>query len=130
MLSPGRFFAGSLLGITALVYALGSWAQPTTLTADIAKTKISWIWNQGTGGPVEKWLIRCGSSPGNYTLQVSVQDASIRSLPITQVIPAIGTYYCAVAAQNSTSTSGLSPEVTFTAGKLVDTSAQQTIQTQ
>lgn len=94
-----------------------SWGQATTITVDISKAKIAWTWVQGSGGPVEIWAVRCGTTTRIYSLLVEIRDSAARSLPIQQITPDPGTYYCMVQAQNSYGTSGPSAEVTYKAGK-------------
>lgn len=93
------------------------WGQATTVTVDIAKAALTWQWTQGTGGPVEKWLIRCGPSSTNYNILVTLPTPAARSIPIAQVTSDVGTYYCIVSASNSFGTSGPSNEVSYSAGK-------------
>jgi hypothetical protein len=91
--------------------------QATTITVDITKAKLTWTWEQGAGGPVEIWYVRCGTAPSVYSLLVEVKDPAARSLPVAQITPAPGSYFCVVAASNSYGTSTPSPEVSYQAGK-------------
>lgn len=106
------FTGGYLLGLYAL-----SWGQPTTLTADIAKASLQWQWTQGTEGPVEKWQIRCNSPQAITQVQVELVAPTARSIPIPQIITAVGTWTCTIAAVNVAGPSSASPAVTFTAGR-------------
>lgn len=114
--------------LVGCLLALTVQAQPTSVTANIDRTSFGWIYTQGTGGPVQTWLLRCGATPGNYTMQVEFPETGARTIPIGQIVPSVGTYYCAIAGRNAAGTSRLSPEVAFLAGKLLPGDAVQTMQ--
>ena len=97
-----------------------SLAQTGTISVDISKAKLYWTWTQGSGGPVEKWLVRCGPTSGNYTTQTEIQTPTARSVPISAIVANNGTYFCIVQAANAFGSGGASPEVTFQAGRTPD----------
>lgn len=101
-------------GATAAIIANG---QPTVVAFDLTKAKLTWIWEQGTGGPVETWHVRCGPTLGNWPLLVELPDPAARSLPLSAIIKDNGAYVCVVRAVNSFGASSDSPSVSFTAGK-------------
>lgn len=106
-----------LTGAGLLWLSTLAWGQATDITVDITRTNLIWTWAQGEGGPVEKWLIRCGPTSTVYTILVELAAPSARSIPIRQVTPDVGTWFCAIAATNRYATSPPSLEVTYEAGK-------------
>src|SRR5215204_5694413 len=84
--------------------------RPTKVWVDRARTLIAWSWDPRTGGPVEKWSIRCGPSSGQYAVVTEVPDPRARSVPLAQVLPHDGTYFCVVVAHTGGRTSPPSRE--------------------
>jgi hypothetical protein len=90
--------------------------NPSSIAADIGKTKITWGWNQGTDGPVDQFNLKCGPSSGNYTKTTTIKDPKIREFPVHQAISGMGTWFCTVSASNEFGESANGPEVSFRAG--------------
>jgi len=125
------FWVAILVGILiSCLLAATVQAQPTTISVDLAKAKLVWTWNQGPGGPVEKWQIRCGPTSTHYEILVELPVPAARSIPISQVAPTVGTYFCIVSAQNSFGAGGPSPEVSFQAGQVPSAVQTLTIEAQ
>lgn len=93
-------------------------AQAAPIAVDLSKAQFRWTWAQGTGGMVEKWLVKCGPTTGTYTLTKDISDPAARQVAMSQVLTAEGTYFCTVLASNAGGTSGPSPEVSFRAIKV------------
>jgi hypothetical protein len=99
----------------------------TAIAVDITKAVLEWQWVRGTqagvndGIPTE-WRFYCGSSagaPGAVAIKipyVAAASGTTYSTPIKTVTPAVGTYFCSVAAANQFGETGRSNEVTFQAG--------------
>lgn len=114
--------------ITAILAAVGIvmllvvtvHAQAAPVAVDLAKAQFRWGWTQGTGGMVDKFLVRCGPTTGTYTIQNAQLDPAARQMAVNLVVTAEGTYFCVVLAANAGGTSGPSPEVSFRAFKVPD----------
>ena len=96
-------------------------SQPSSLSVDIKKAKLSWTWNQGTSGMADYFQARCirvGTSEiilGPKTLPAA------REQSILSIIQVSAEYICAVKAGNTFGESGYSNEVTFNAGDIPNT---------
>ena len=83
---------------------------------DLTKAKFTWTFFQGTGGAVASFHVKCGAATGLYTITKAITDPTLRTLPVNQVVTAVGTYFCAITAANQYGESAPSAEVNFTAG--------------
>lgn len=102
----------ALIAAMLSLLPLAGHAQGVTIM-DATKAKLVWAWSQGTGGPVEKFTVRCGLQTGVYTASKDIVDPSARSTPLLPFVGAPGQYYCMVAAVN-TGGAGNSSEISFT----------------
>ena len=109
-----------LLLTLAFLFVLSATAftQVTTLAVNLDRATLSWSWSAGTGGTPDEFRVKCGPSPGNYTITHVVADPAARSVPIKDVIVNSGRYFCAVSAANAFGESALSNEVSFDAGNI------------
>lgn len=103
----------SILLIAAPVFA------QTPPKVSFQKGTLSWEYTQGTALATE-FRMKCGTSSGIYT-KITIIPVANRSLPVSQAIPAVGTYYCAVVAANDFGESDPSNEVNFIAGNTPNT---------
>lgn len=122
-----RWFMGAVAAVTlSSTFAL-SQVTPTTLTADINKAKLVWNWTQGTGGPAEKFVVKCGPTAGTYPTLLELPDPAARSVPVNKVATKPGQYFCVVVAANSIGQGGASNEVSFQAGQTPDSATGLTL---
>ena len=101
-----------------LTLASSAWAQtPTAIIVPYDTAKFSWVWAQGTGGPVAEFRVKCGIVAKVYTITKVLVDPTARTFPVSQVVTSVGKYFCAVSAANAFGESGASNEVFFDAGR-------------
>lgn len=74
-------------------------AQAVTIM-DASKAKLAWTWAQGTGGAVERFIVRCGVQTGVYTATKQIIDPNARSTPLLPFVGANGQYFCVIDASN------------------------------
>lgn len=95
-----------LLGLLFLIY-------PTM--SEAAYTSVLWDWSIGSGGEVSGFHVKCGRSATNYTITLTVNDPSARSVSIYAATNnQRGQWYCTVDAFHATNgTSNNGNEVNF-----------------
>lgn len=113
----------TFLFITAILLAVASAeAQtPTAILVPYDTAKFSWTWTQGSGataGTATEFRVKCGAVSKIYTLTKVIPDPAARTIPVSQVITAVGKYFCAMTAANQYGESGASNEVFFDAGRV------------
>ena len=91
-------------------------AAQTVISVDINKARLQWDWTQGTGGAVDKFNVKCGTTPTTVSKVTTIADPAARSANIRDVITGSGQWYCAVNAENGFGVSGDSNQVPFAAG--------------
>lgn len=114
---PPRFLRRILTLCFVLALSPLAWSQATDITVSIDRARLIWTWSQGGGGEVEKWLIRCGNQSTVYTILVELPAPTAREIPIRQVTPEVGTYFCVIAGTNRYGTGQSSAEIRYEAGK-------------
>ena len=87
----------------------------TSISVDINKASLEWVFNQGAGGVADKFNVKCGPSTGQYT-KTTERPNTARTIPIKDAITGIGSWFCTVSAANTFGESPNSNEVSFTAG--------------
>lgn len=117
-----------------LVLLVVLWASiveaQTTLVVDIDRASLKWDWAQGTGGPVDEFLVKCGSAPSTYSRTTSLLNPAARTLAVRTAITGSGLWYCAVSARNKYGESANSNEVFFDAGVVPSSPTNLTLQVQ
>ena len=82
----------------ALLVLLLLWAAPS----HAAYTLVQWDWSQGSGGSIDGFHVKCGRSPGVYTVTTTVTDTAARSVSIyTATNNERGQWYCTVDAYST-----------------------------
>lgn len=115
------FITAILAGLLiAMLLVATVYAQAAPVVVDLSKAQFRWTWVQGTGGMVEKWIVKCGPTTGAYTLTKDYPDPALRQVPLSSIITTEGTYFCMVLAANAGGSSGPSPEASFRAVKVPD----------
>jgi len=105
-----------LFAVLAVALITATAHAQTSVAVNINTARLSWDWDIGTGGQVDRFIMRCGPSSGNYTVNHEIADPAARSVPVLTVVKQPGTYFCAVAATNAFGTSANSNEISFVAG--------------
>ena len=104
--------------VVIVCWAMGgraAWGQ-STVAVDLTRASLTWSWEQGEGGAVTAFRMKCGATTGSYTVAVTVSDPAARSMPLASVVTSPGKYFCAVSALNSFGESANSGEVSFDCG--------------
>ncbi len=103
---------------------------PTILAVDFNKAQFAWTWAQGTGGPVEFFVIRCGGTTGGpYLTENIIRDPAARTLPVKNVVGP-GVWFCVAVSGNQFGESSPSGEISFKAGTPPDSVTDFKIQAQ
>lgn len=100
-----------------LVLYLLAWGQTPPPTVDLTKAKFVWTWTQEAGGPVDRWIVRCGHASKSYTILYKLPTPTARTLMVNEVVKEGGQWFCEIAAANDAGVSLPSPEVSFTVGQ-------------
>jgi hypothetical protein len=100
----------------ALMLPLYAEAQTVPPTVDANKAKLIWAWQQGTGGPIDKFVARCGVKTQVYDRSVDV-PVSWRAVEIKQLVTVPAQYFCGLTANGPGGvTVSVPAEVTFIVG--------------
>ena len=118
LLSLHRYLVGASVALVLWGIVPAHAQPPLTINVAIDKATFNWSWTQGTGGPADGFRMKCGAASGTYTLvsPPASGGGAARTMPLSGVVTAPGTYFCAVAAFNLFGESAVSNEVNFTAG--------------
>ena len=91
-------------------------ASAQTMSVNINRAKLSWNWlPDGASGPLEKFIMKCGPSSGNYNRLTDI-GPTLREIAVKDVIGGSGAYFCAIVSANVFGESLASNEVPFVAG--------------
>lgn len=71
---------------------------PTEFTAPYGTAVVSWTWEQGNGSAATGFRVKCGTVSGNPTAIKQIKDPTRRSVPLRNVVPEPGRYFCQVVA--------------------------------
>src|SRR5258706_16407137 len=102
--------------LLALILSLGSSTAFAQTTVNLATAKFAWSWS-GVPADASTFRLKCGTSPGIYTIAKDTGNDTVFTYPLSYVISTTGTYYCTITAYQASSgqESGPSNEVAFTA---------------
>ena len=93
-------------------FAVTAEAQ-TTVAVDLAKTALTWDHADVT--KVVQFVVKCGTTSGVYSLPEKLVAAPAMSIPIAEIIPGPGKFFCTVGARNQFGTTD-GTEIAFEAG--------------
>ena len=108
-----------LILVALLLMPIAASAQAAPVKIPFTRGIFTWghVIAAGSGTPSE-FRVKCGVATGAYTITKVFLGADVRRVALNQVIPAPGTYFCAVSAANAFGESPMSAEVNFEAGQI------------
>lgn len=100
--------------VASLLMLSGTQAQEVHQVFKYNTARIVWEWAQGTEADAEAatgFTVACGTEAGNYVILSHDIPVTQFSIPVREVLPGKGTYYCVVYAFNADNISAPSNEV-------------------